>query len=329
MEISRHNLLVNQQAGTPPAYQTISKDNADEFLIATSDTKNRGDVVELSDAFIKFREEHKIAGLDNGGLTVTRSDPALEESFKSQRWEWKKAIRHLQPITNADELNFRFAGIERGVGKEVGSVFNREYGDMVRGKAPINMEKQMALWTESFVDDYSGRVKDFEPEQKLIAEEKANLQSDLEKIVADAGIDRNKHPEITIEVGYNGAYSISGIDGEDKQALEEALGNNQQTIVKMVKNAALQASLDLDYVKETDESLGIEMTLIDSYLREKVGYGIDDIDIFGLHMDSVDPNLQELLVADPLLDRQLTRIGMKVRDGFTNTFTAKWSVSSQ
>lgn len=131
---------------------------------------------------------------------------------------------------------------------------------------------------------------------------------------------------MAIHINNNGEYSIQGLGEEQKQIAEKLLQENTDLIQRMLKTKAIDASISLDYLTPTDESLSIETTLADIHLKENVGYGIDSLDIFRLHSAKTDPALRTLLDEDPLLERQIYRYGENKYHGFTNSFSAVWTM---
>lgn len=94
----------------------------------------------------------------------------------------------------------------------------------------------------------------------------------------------------------------------------------------MLEASALEKLGSLPYLDMTDESLSVQMTLMNSYLYENIGATMSDLNRSAVSYN-VYAGLHDLTLRDPLLERQIYQFRDLInQENFQNTFEAKWTV---
>lgn len=318
--------LVEKLRARQQAASNVAVDNSLQKYDLTSNVTNQSpDIVELSEHYQRTR--NFVAGQAEDGSDIILSWNVRPFSQRAPvAKEESEVFKFYDPVSHAEEMRLRFAGIDRALGLEPGTSFDKHYGDMIRGNAEIDWDKQEALWKKTYIDDYYAHEEDFAETQKQINSDRSDINAELSDLLSEAGLNEQQQKSMLLTLNADGSFSVDGLDGDTTKMVEDLLSSNSHLTQRMLKASAMQSSIDLDYIKETEESLAIEMTLVDIYLKEKVGYGIDDLDIFRLHSDKTDPALRELFDNDQLLERQIYRYGERKYHGFENSFSATWSI---
>lgn len=208
----------------------------------------------------------------------------------------------------------KMAFIDRLTGHSTGTSY-AGYMDVINSYEPRSHKEAIEDVSPFFQEALA-----YSPLRNTATHEREQIQNDMKKLLGKHGIKVGDNASFDFSISIDGDVQVkNAAPGTDGAAIEEILNSDKVLTRRMVKNSAMLKLQDYKY-----DGAGVssaEMALLNVYLHENMGYGLDALrergagDIWG-H----DANLDTMMLNDSIFEEQV----------FTylenpSSFTVEWS----
>lgn len=209
-----------------------------------------------------------------------------------------------------EQRQAQMAAVDRFMGNSVGTSYKKwvDGGGLDSTAGMSNYEGLVTLKKA-----FDSEAMTYQPLSIQAENDKKSLEKELKQHLAKNGINLGTKDTLDFKVKSDGSIQVNSAGkGNDTKKIEEILNSNPAIGQKLLKTSAMMKA----HMADSDT----EMTLVDSYLQDKLGYGLKDIKQGEDGILGFDANLDSLIADDPLLETQI----MMFKDR-TNSFEADWS----